>query len=219
VTEQADGLTADAVVAEYTRTREPGQVLFLVDVSGSMAEGGKRALVEAALRQSLRRLGPRDTYGIWSYPKSAEQPAQARTEIGLGTPGDARGKALAWADSLSKRRMVPKGAAVYEVMTRALREMSDEARPLIVLITDGDDRPEQDTDGDEAAAMREEQRRDGSPRALVLTVRVDGCTADIRDFANPPQAGCFSGRPDRAAEKLAEQVANEVQGGTGDEGL
>jgi hypothetical protein len=219
VTEQTDGPTADAVVADYTRTREPGQVLILVDVSGSMAEGGgKRALVDAALRRSLQRLGPRDTYGIWSYPKSAHQPGLARTEIERGTPGDERAAALEWTDSLAKNRMSTSGAAVFEVLTRAMRETRDDPRPLIVLITDGDDRPEGDAGGAEFTAMRQEQQRADSTDVLVLSVRLDGCTAQIRQFENPGGAGCFAGRPDRAAEALAEQVANDVQGGSGDEG-
>jgi hypothetical protein len=217
VTETVDGPTADAVVADYTRTREPGQVLFLVDVSGSMAEGGKRALVEAALRGSIQRLGPQDTYGIWSYPKSAKEPVKAGTVIERGTPGNERAKALSWAQSLSKESMSTSGAAVYEVLERALRETRGDDRPLIVLITDGDDRPEGGSGGAELTAMREQQQKKGSAEVLVLSVRVDGCAAEIRQFENPGGAGCFSGRPDRAAEALAEKVANRVQGGTGDE--
>ncbi|MGP4000717.1 VWA domain-containing protein [Streptomyces sp. 8N706] len=218
VTETADGRTADTVVEQYTKTRVPGQVLFLVDVSGSMAWGGKPAMADAALRRSLRRLGPEDTYGIWSYPKSADHPDQARTEIEPGTPGDDRAKALAWVDSLSTRRMSSSGAAVYEVVERALRETSGEkGRPLIVLITDGDDRPEGDSVEDEAQALGREQGADDSTRALVLSVRLDGCTKEIRRFENPDRTGCFSGRADQAAEELAEQVANQVRGGTSDD--
>ncbi|MGP3949244.1 substrate-binding domain-containing protein [Streptomyces sp. 7N604] len=218
VTDTAGGSTADDVVADYTRTRTPGQVLFLVDVSGSMAEGGKRALAATALRRSLQRLGSQDSYGIWSYPKSATEPAEARVVIEPGTPGDTRAKALTWADALPKQSMVPKGAAVYEVLTRAMREMHAQDRPLIVLITDGDNRPQGGRGTNEQAAMRDEQRRGRSAGVLVLSVAPDGCTTAISEFKNPPRAGCFSGRPDEAAERLAEQVANEVQGGTGDEG-
>lgn len=218
VTETVDGATADAVVTDYTRTREPGQVLFLVDVSGSMAEGGKRALAETALRTSIQRLGSQDSYGIWAYPSSADEPAEARTVIRRGTPGNERAKALSWAESLTKKRMSTSGAAVYEVLERALRETRGEERPLIVLITDGDDRPEGGSGGAELTAMREQQQRKGSAEVLVLSVRVDGCAAEIRQFENPGGAGCFSGRPEQAAEALAEKVANRVQGGTGDEG-
>ncbi|MET8680625.1 caspase family protein [Streptomyces sp. NPDC004647] len=217
VTGEADGRTADTVVAQYTKTRKPGQVLFLVDVSGSMAEGGKAAMAQAALRQSIQRLGPQDSYGIWSYPKSVRQPSHARTEVERGTPGGERAGALAWADSLAKKPMVAKGAAVHEVLTRALRETRDDTRPLIVLITDGDNRPQGSSGKAAAPELDREQRRERSTRVLVLSVRLDGCTSQIRRFENPDKAGCYSGRPDRAAEKLAEQVANQVQGGMSDE--
>ncbi|MEV6313738.1 hypothetical protein [Streptomyces sp. NPDC051776] len=216
-TASVGGSTADDVVAQYTRTRTPGQVLFLVDVSGSMAEDGKRALAAAALSESIRRLGPQDTYGVRSYPKSAGHPDRARTVVEPGTPGNVRAKALAWADALTEKPMSSSGAAVYEVLERSLRDTHGEDRPLIVLITDGDNRPEGDDGTAAQAAMRDEQAREGSAKVLVLYVGPDGCTTDVSQFRNPPRAGCFSGRPDRAAEDLAEQVANEVRGGTRDE--
>ncbi|MFF3765858.1 caspase family protein [Streptomyces sp. NPDC001922] len=218
VTGTADGGTADTVVEEYTQTREPGQVLFLVDVSWSMGEGDKLAMADAALRSSLQRLGPRDSYGIRTYPGSARHPDRARTAVPRGTPGDSRAEALAWLASSPRKRLVTKGAAVHEVLERALRDTRGDRRPLIVLITDGDDRPLGDGGGAAAQALGREQGRDGSTGVLVLSVRLDGCTAGIRRFENPASAGCYAGRPEKAAEALAEQVANQVQGGASDDG-
>ncbi|WP_327189713.1 hypothetical protein [Streptomyces xinghaiensis] len=204
-------LVADAVVADYTRTRDPGQVLFLVDVSGSMAGGGKRELAADALRRALRRLGPQDSYGIRSYPKSAAEPAEAEEVVERGTPGDDQARAQNWARGLPGQRVVPEGAAVYEVLTRALRDTRGDDRPLIVLITDGDDRPRHDSDAVAFKAMEEERTREGSADVLVLSTRLEGCTAEIQGFKNPQdRAECFAGED--AAKKLAEQVAGAVRG-------
>ncbi|MEU4683517.1 caspase family protein [Streptomyces xinghaiensis] len=204
-------LVADAVVADYTRTRDPGQVLFLVDVSGSMAGGGKRELAADALRRALRRLGPQDSYGIRSYPKSAAEPAEAEEVVERNTPGDDQALAQNWARDLPGQRVVPEGAAVYEVLTRALRDTRGDDRPLIVLITDGDDRPRHDSDAVAFKAMEEERTREGSADVLVLSTRLEGCTAEIQGFKNPQdRAECFAGED--AAKKLAEQVAGAVRG-------
>ncbi|KNE81953.1 MULTISPECIES: substrate-binding domain-containing protein [Streptomyces] len=204
-------LVADAVVADYTRTRDPGQVLFLVDVSGSMAGGGKRELAADALRRALRRLGPQDSYGIRSYPKSAVEPAEAEEVVERDTPGDDQARAQNWARDLPGKRVVPEGAAVYEVLTRALRDTRGDDRPLIVLITDGDDRPRHDSDAVAFKAMEEERTREGSADVLVLSTRLEGCTAEIQGFKNPQdRAECFAGED--AAKKLAEQVAGAVRG-------
>ncbi|MFC0600400.1 VWA domain-containing protein [Streptomyces palmae] len=213
VTRRPDPATAVRTAADYADTLAPGQVLFLVDTSGSMVTGGKQAMLDSALRHALNALGPQDRYGVWSYPGSASDPASARVEVGLGTPGSDPGPARRWLDSLTLDGTRP-GAAVYEVLQEAVRATRGEKHAVIVLITDGDDRPEGDPAGDDYQRWADTKDRTGTPDVLVLSTRALGCAeVETQVFANGPAPDCFAGRPEDAARRLTDRLGDYVRGG------
>ncbi|MBH5335282.1 VWA domain-containing protein [Streptomyces pactum] len=208
------GPEADAAAAAYAETLRPGQVLFLVDNSGSLATGGKLGTVGRALSRALKTLGPEDRYGLWSYPGSADGPETPRVVVAPGTRGDDQAAARTWLAALSPDRVVPRGAAVYEVLDRAVAAMKGEDHPLIVLVTDGDDRPRGDPDRDDHLAWEQTRDEEGTPPVLVLSVRDAGCSeAVIQRLAFGGEDFCVSGRPEEAARQLAERISDHVQGG------
>ncbi|WP_431042666.1 VWA domain-containing protein [Streptomyces sp. P1-3] len=208
-----DGATAARAAADYAATLDPGQVLFLVDNSGSMATGGKLGTVDRVLHRALTALGPEDRYGIWSYPKSADEPEAVRTVVPPGTPGLDRGAALDWVESLSSARMVPKGAAVYEALEAAARELRGARSPVIVLITDGDNRPAGDGVADEINHWHEVRGRQDTPDVLVVSVRPAGCDEEAQIVTGGADSFCFSGPGERVARQLADRLGEYVQGG------
>ncbi|KUJ70078.1 hypothetical protein ACZ90_06895 [Streptomyces albus subsp. albus] len=213
VTARPDAATATRTAADYADTLAPGQVLFLVDTSGSMVTGGKQAMLDSALRHALNALGPQDGYGVWSYPKSASDPAAARTVVPLRTPGSDPGPARRWLDGLTPDGTRP-GAAVYEVLQDAVRATRGVKHAVIVLITDGDDRPRGDPADDDYRRWERIKDRAGTPDVLVLSVRARGCAeVETQVFARAAEPSCFAGRPEDAARQLADRIGDYVQGG------
>ncbi|WKX72128.1 vWA domain-containing protein [Streptomyces sp. XD-27] len=211
--DEPDGATAARAAADYAATLDPGQVLFLVDNSGSMAEGGKLGTVDRVLHRALTALGPEDRYGIWAYPKSADEPEAVRTVVRPGTRGLDRGAALDWVESLSSARMVPKGAAVYEALEAAAHELRGAESPVIVLITDGDNRPAGDGVADEINHWHEVRERQATPDVLVVSVRPSGCDEQAQIVTGGADSFCFSGSGESVARRLADRLGAYVQGG------
>lgn len=125
------------VLRTYTAARQPAQLLFLLDVSGSMADNRKLPTAVAALQQGLSGLGPKDGYGIWTVPRSVDAPLDTGDLVPLGTSDPLRGR-----QALAGVRVLQQGAGLYEAIGAAAQALRRQAGPrLLVVVTDGDDRP------------------------------------------------------------------------------
>jgi len=118
-----------AVVPE--KLRDPVNLVFLLDVSGSMNNPSKLGLVKYAMKQLVDKLGPRDTLGIVVY-------AGADGVVLPPTPVEEKSTILAALDDLS-----PGGSTNGEAGIRTAYELAesvyrDDGVNRVVLCTDGD---------------------------------------------------------------------------------
>jgi len=138
----ADPAGIDAALAAYQAARTPGRVQFLLDVSGSMADDGKLSKAVAAIKQSLQVLGPRDSYGIDTFPGTAGSGDRTQVLVPVGTTDPAVG-----VRALGTLRPQPRGAALYEAVVQGIDRLAADGRDqpqLLVVITDGDRREPDD---------------------------------------------------------------------------
>jgi Ca-activated chloride channel family protein len=111
--------------------RDPANLVFLVDVSGSMHDWNKLPLVQWSLKQLVQKLAPTDTLGIAVY-------ASAQGAVMQPTPVQNKGKVLEAIDA-----MQASGSTNGEGGIRLAYQMAESAfRPggtnRVVICTDGD---------------------------------------------------------------------------------
>jgi len=127
-----------AVEAQQKPT--PKDVVFVLDTSGSMAEGGKHKQAIRALRQCLGRLRSDDRFGVVAFSTEA----RAWRDQLAAADDEAVKLADAWVAALEARG----GTAIEEALAAALKMVTppsappvkpgDPARPAyVVFITDG----------------------------------------------------------------------------------
>lgn len=104
----------------------PKDVVFVLDTSGSMA-GEKIAQAKDALTYALRRLGPRDRFGLVAFSSDA----QAFRET-LAAP-DAAGDAVYFVDQLEARG----GTNINDALLTALAMLEESPHGMIIFLTDG----------------------------------------------------------------------------------
>ncbi len=114
-------------------TRPPANLVFLVDVSGSMAPENKLPLVKRALRLLLDRLGPRDRVALVTYAAGSQVLAEP-------TPVDAAGKAALTRviDRLQAGNGTHGSAGIQAAYALAARNLNPENVNRVLLCTDGD---------------------------------------------------------------------------------
>ena len=114
-----------------TRNLPPANLVFLVDVSGSMSAENKLPLVQAGLRQLVRELRPQDRVALVTYAGAA----------GLVLPptlGNQREKILAAIDNLSAGGSTAGGAGLRLAYRVARENFNKVGNNRVVLATDGD---------------------------------------------------------------------------------
>jgi hypothetical protein len=143
--------TWSGTATAYDQAQRRGRVLFAMDTSGSMAsagaEGTRSAVAAAAVSTVLRRMGPRDEFGLWLFPDAAG--AGHVEALPIGPPDEPR-------QTLARQALEgvrPAGG------TPLFRTMIDAAAVLpgddptrvdaVVVLTDGEDT----TSGLDAAAV------------------------------------------------------------------
>lgn len=207
--------TMTAALKGYREANGPGQVLFLLDSSGSMGglwegPGGAPGIIG----QSLAGLGERDEYGVWAV---AADPAAGRTYSEVLPFGTQRREDAQRA--LAAARFKDQEADPYRALAAALGEMkrrrTDGHRPqLIVYLTDDEDNNRL-TEGDHLNELLGSVREAGIP-VVMASLDSGGCDKGKPDELLSGASGgrCLDTKGDLVA-RLRDEVART---GTGNEG-
>lgn len=129
------------VVAHYQGAHQPGRVLFLLDVSGSMANEDKLAQAKQTIVQALGLLGKGDAAGLMMVPQSTDSSGPT-TLIPLGAAANPADLQNAVRKAVDDRRPINNGAALYDAIGAGLRAMGsspDAGKQVMVVISDGED--------------------------------------------------------------------------------
>ncbi len=109
----------------------PANLVFLVDVSGSMQSPDKLPLLKSALALLVRELGPRDRVSIVVY-------AGASGVVLEPTPGDRKAKILAALESLAAGGPTNGAAGIRLAYRLARQAYMENGINRVILATDGD---------------------------------------------------------------------------------
>ncbi|HEX5831122.1 MAG TPA: von Willebrand factor type A domain-containing protein, partial [Gemmatimonadaceae bacterium] len=136
------------------RSAPPNNLVFLVDVSGSMQSPDKLPLVKAALRLLVEQMRPRDRVAMVVY-------AGAAGLVLPSTPGDEKTRILAALDALEAGGSTAGGAGLRLAYDVAREHHLAEGNNRVVLATDGDFNVGLSSDA-EMMRLVEERRRQGT---------------------------------------------------------
>ena len=113
------------------RERPAGNLVFLIDVSGSMAAANKLPLVKQALAMLVEELTENDSVAIVTYAGDAGVKLPA-------TSGDQKGKILAAIESLSSGGSTHGSAGINLAYEQAAERFIPGGANRVILATDGD---------------------------------------------------------------------------------
>ncbi len=136
----------------------PANLVFLLDVSGSMNSPAKLPLLKAALKLLVKNLRHNDRVAIVVY-------AGAAGRVLPSTPGSRAGEIVAALDRLSAGGSTAGGAGIKLAYHTAKQHFIKGGNNRVILATDGDFNVGASSDG-EMVRMIEEKREDG----IFLTV-------------------------------------------------
>jgi Ca-activated chloride channel family protein len=128
-------------------------LVFLIDVSGSMDEPDKLPLLKSAFRLLVDRLGPDDTVSIVTYAGDAGT-------VLMPTKGSEKAKILAAIDNLSPGGTTAGEAGIREAYKLAEQSFIRDGVNRVMLATDGDFNVGQ-TDDDDLKRLIEKNRKTG----------------------------------------------------------
>lgn len=137
-----------------TRDLPPSNLVFLIDVSGSMRPANKLPLVKDALRMLVEQLRPQDRISLAVYAGSAGLVLDA-------TPGDRKGEILEAIDRLEAGGSTAGGAGIRLAYEVARRNFMRGGNNRVILATDGDFNVGASSDA-EMFRLIEEKRREGT---------------------------------------------------------
>lgn len=149
------GLQGKNLTAQETK---PGNLVFLIDVSGSMNDPAKLPLLKSAFRLFVNQLRDQEHIAIVTYAGSAGLVLDS-------TPGYQRRQILEAIDRLDAGGSTAGGQGIQLAYDIAKRNFIPGGNNRIILATDGDFNVGVSSDG-ELVRMIEEKRRDG----IYLTV-------------------------------------------------
>jgi Ca-activated chloride channel family protein len=135
------------------RATPPRNLVFLVDVSGSMDSPDKLPLVKAGLRMLASQLGPRDSVAIVVY-------AGASGLVLPPTSGERRGEIVAALDRLQAGGSTNGGEGIELAYAIARQSFVEGGINRVVLATDGDFNVGVTSEGD-LSRLIEEKRKSG----------------------------------------------------------
>jgi Ca-activated chloride channel family protein len=141
-----------------TETLPPSNLVFLIDVSGSMEDPNKLPLVKASLRLLVNQLREQDHVAIVVY-------AGAAGLVLPSTSGMNKDKILAAIDNLSAGGSTAGGAGIQLAYKTAKENYKIQGNNRVILCTDGDFNVGISSDG-ELERLIEEERKSG----VFLTV-------------------------------------------------
>ena len=120
-----------ATASKTNAQRAPMNLVFLVDVSGSMSSADKLGLAQESLRHLVRSLGPDDAVSLVTYAGS--------TEVVLpSTSGADHRKILAGIDRLSAGGSTAMGSGLALAYEQALAKSPRHAQRRVIVLSDGD---------------------------------------------------------------------------------
>ena len=149
------GLQGKNLTAQETK---PGNLVFLIDVSGSMNDPAKLPLLKSAFRLFVNQLRDQEHIAIVTYAGSAGLVLDS-------TPGYQRRQILEAIDRLDAGGSTAGGQGIQLAYDIAKRNFIPGGNNRVILATDGDFNVGVSSDG-ELVRMIEEKRRDG----IYLTV-------------------------------------------------
>ena len=159
------GLRAPAVETEHL---PPSNLVFLLDVSGSMNWPDKLPLLKKAFALLVDQLRPQDRVAVVVY-------AGAAGLVLPSTPGNRRGKILEAVDRLEAGGSTAGGAGIALAYDVARKHFIEGGNNRVILATDGDFNVGASSDG-EMVRLIEEERDSG----IFLTVLGFG-TGNLKD--------------------------------------
>jgi Ca-activated chloride channel family protein len=151
-----------------TANLPPGNLVFLIDVSGSMMDANKLPLVQSAMRLLIDQLRPQDRVAIVAYAGNA----------GLvlpSTPGSEKGTIAEAIDRLQAGGSTAGGEGILLAYKVAQENFVEGGNNRVILATDGDFNVGVSSDG-ELERLIEEKRRE----KVFLTVLGFG-TGNVKD--------------------------------------
>lgn len=151
-----------------TENLPTSNLVFLIDVSGSMEEPNKLPLVKSALRLLVNELRPQDRVALVVYAGNAGQ-------VLAPTPGNEKTKILEAIDNLEAGGSTAGGAGINLAYSVARQNFLLNGNNRVVLCTDGDFNVGVSSDA-ELQRLIEEKRKDG----IFLSVLGFG-TGNLKD--------------------------------------
>ncbi len=180
----------------------PGNLVFLLDVSGSMSSPDKLPLLKRAFALLVEQLRPQDRVAIVVY-------AGAAGLVLPSTPGDQRGEILAALEQLAAGGSTAGGAGIQLAYETARKNRIEGGNNRVILATDGDFNVGASSDG-EMVRLVEEERESGT----FLTVLGFG-TGNLKDSKMEQLADHGNGNFQYVDNLLeAKKVLVEELGGT-----
>lgn len=117
---------------DVDKTKMPaGNMVFLVDVSGSMEESNKLPLVKSSMKKLVDELRPQDRVAIVVY-------AGAAGLVLPSTPGSDKAKIISALDNLSAGGSTAGGEGIELAYATALEHFVQDGNNRVILCTDGD---------------------------------------------------------------------------------
>ena len=141
-----------------TANLPPSNLVFLLDVSGSMQDTDKLPLIKSAFRLLVDQLRPQDRVSIVVYAGSSGLVLDS-------TPGDQKQVILQAIDSLNAGGTTAGGEGIKLAYEIAKKNLMKDGNNRVILATDGDFNVGVSSDGD-LIRMIEEKRNDG----IFLTI-------------------------------------------------
>lgn len=141
-----------------TEKLPPSNLVFLIDVSGSMQSPDKLPLVKASLRLLVNELRPNDRVALVVY-------AGAAGEVLPSTPGNKKAEILRAIDKLEAGGSTAGGQGITLAYNVARKNFMEKGNNRVILCSDGDFNVGVSSDG-ELTRLVEEKRKDG----VFLTV-------------------------------------------------
>ncbi len=136
----------------------PSNIVFLLDVSGSMSNANKLPLLKKSLKLLVNELRPEDRVAIVVY-------AGAAGEVLASTPGNERAKIIKALDRLNAGGSTAGGAGIELAYKIAQENFIEDGNNRIILATDGDFNVGASSD-DDMESLIEKKRKSG----VFLTV-------------------------------------------------
>jgi hypothetical protein len=183
----------DANMRTYQESRRDTRVILAVDVSGSMAQAtgvnGKRRfdLAVTGLNTSLRRLGPSDHFGLWTFPGD-----DGPYSVLLPVEADAapRARQSRAVEILSAQEPSGQTTPLHQTIAAGVDALAtsadDETQSVLVVLTDGLD-TEDGPDLADVGAIASNAKI----RIHVIAIGEASCTASpVGELAAATQGAC-----------------------------